>query len=758
MLAGQFHPPTGPNLISSCRSAFTCIGFTAGTICLAIAVIVPCELAAVAATTDTTQEDGNGANQHWSLQPVRQVELPEIGDPLWAASPMDRFIFVRIGEQQLVPAPLAGRRTLIRRATFDLWGLPAKPEAIDTFLTDAAGDQTAFANLVERLLASPQYGERWGRHWLDIARYADTQGEVTDYPIPDAWKYRNWVINALNDDMPYDQFIQAQIAGDILAKDVEDPQQFQDLHHGTGLIALARRFGNNRYLDHHLTIEDTIDTIGRGVLGITLRCARCHDHKFDPVSTDDYYGLYGIFSSTRYPSMSSTDEQTPFNLAPLSRDEHVHQQFDEYWRLLDHYWQQIRNREKEFLKPTLDEFRVTTAAISAAEENGEASEKLQQRREELLAAFDGSYRELMEHGLDWLRDQKQELAKNPPCESVFAVSEGVVADCREHLRGDPKKLGDVVPRDVPRSIVGPDRPVISESYGSGRLELARWLTSPKNPLTPRVIVNRVWHYRFGRGLVATPSDFGVQGQRPSHPDLLDYLASEFIADGWSLKQLHRRMMASRTYRLASLDVSANTERDPNNIYLWKHSRRRLEAEAIRDAMLTVSGELDTTPGEGHPFGPWYDWDYNLNRPFKAVYPSRRRSVYLMTQRLFTHPVLSLFDQADTTQSTAVRKSSHVPSQSLFLMNSPYVHERAAAFSQRLIAASETGAARIELAYLWALGRSPSAEETADVIDYVQRSRAKWQDRAASSQLDAEKRAWSGVARTLLSCNEFVFVD
>lgn len=700
---------------------------------------------------------GEQSGPHWSLKPVQQVEPPDVDYPDWSR-PIDRFVHAKLMEQELVPAPLADRRTLIRRATFDLIGLPPTQVEIADFLAEPAEDEMAFANLVDRLLTSPHYGERWGRHWLDIARYADTQGDVADYPIPDAWMYRNWVIDALNADMPYNQFVQAQIAGDVLARDAEDPQQFKELHVATGFIALSRRFGNTKSFEHHLTIEDTIDTIGRGILGLTLRCARCHDHKFDPLSTKDYYGLYGIFASTRYPSMGSTDEKTPSDLAPLSREEHVGAELDEYWELLERYQLQLRNQNRVWLMPKLAAYRRLASDLSAAEKNGEDTTELLRRREELLDTFEGKYRELMEHGVDWVKQQKEQLATNPPCQTVFAVSEGDSADVREHLRGNPKTPGDVVPRGVPHVIAGPHAPVITPSSGSGRLELARWMTSPENPLTARVIVNRVWHYHFGRGIVSTPSNFGIRGRPPSHPELLDYLASDFMAEGWSLKGLHRRIMRSRTYRLASLDVAGNAAKDPDNTYLWEYRRRRLEAEAIRDAMLAVSGQLDRTPSVSHPFLPWHQWGYSLNAPFKEVFRTQRRSVYLMTQRLFEHPLLALFDVADTTVSTAVRKSSSVPGQTLFLMNSPFVREQAAAFAERLTDSQAEDVQRVELAYQLALGRPPNEQESTEVIDYLRSCQARWEDRSEVERDEAQQQAWCGLARVLLSSNEFFFVE
>ena len=336
---------------------------------------------------------------HWCFLPRQKVETPTVKDPKWNETSIDRFIFTQLEKQQLTPAPLADRRTLIRRATFDLTGLPPTPDEVDTFLSDPDDDPRAFAKVIDRLLASPAYGERWGRHWLDVARYADTQGDVGDYPIPGAYLYRNWVIDALNADLPYDQFLKAQLAGDILAQDEADPEQARQLKIATGFIALSRRFGNTRYEDQHLTIDDTIDTIGRGIMGVTLKCARCHDHKFDPMLATDYYGLYGIFESTLYPTMGASNQPSPTQLVAAGNDPDSQEKIDAYWDLLSWYQHQIRNHFRPWLKPTLNEYKEVTEQIKQAQKAGQPTDKLEKRREKLLASHKGKFRELMTHGL-----------------------------------------------------------------------------------------------------------------------------------------------------------------------------------------------------------------------------------------------------------------------------------------------------------------------------------------------------------------------
>lgn len=713
----------------------------------------------------------------WSLQPVKAVVPPSVEDARWSRSKIDRFVEAARRQQGLTPTRRADRRMLLRRATFDLTGLPPEPDDVAAFLNDETTDEVAFARVVDRLLVSRQYGERQGRLWLDVARYADTQGDVGDFPIPEAWRYRNWVIDSLNDDLPYDRFLQAQIAGDILAAEEPDEQTARGLVVATGFVALSRRFGNTKKDDIHLTIEDTLDTIGRGVLGMTLRCARCHDHKFDPVVMTDYYGLYGIFESTRYPWMGASNEKSPSELAPALPSDEARKQAEEYWKLISRYEYQINNHFRPWLKPTLDEFKQVTKQLADLKKGGESTStnadaaetvKLEKRRDELLGRHSGKFRELMLHDLNWIKKEKSRLAENPTVEFVFAVTEGKPGDARMHRRGNPKQKGDATPRRFLQVIDGESVPAIK--HGSGRLELARWLTQPDHPLTPRVIVNRIWQQHFGRGLVATPDDFGNQGMAASHPDLLDWLTATFVADGWSLKKLHRRVMLSETYALAS-EVepdSNNAAADPDNVYLWKQPRRRLDAESIRDAMLAVSGTLDPTPGQEHPFKPWHAARYSLNAPFHEDFPTDRRSVYLMTQRLFRHPFLGLFDGPDRNSSTSRRTATNVPGQALYLMNSPFVKQQAEAFARRIEVETSPGNAdsansksdslevrQIERMYQLAFGRVPTTDESQTLLAFLQRYRAR-----SDGKIDDSLVAQSLVAlsRVVLTSNEFFFVD
>ena len=561
---------------------------------------------------------GQSAARHWAFERVKAVE-PPVDPSGWSARPIDRFIAARRRAAGLHPVRRTDRRTLLRRATFDLIGLPPTPEELDAFLADPGAD--AFVKVVDRLLASPHYGERWGRHWMDVAHYADTAGDNADYPVPEAARYRDYIIDSFNKDKPYDRFVREQLAGDILARD-QSGEDYAESIVGTGFLALSRRYGTGPFELWHLTLEDTIETTGRAFLGLTLRCARCHDHKFDPVAQTDYYALYGIFASTTFPWAGSEETQSKgfprMNFVPLV--------------------------EPARAEPGLKAYRERIAEL-----------------DRILASLGsskspGDRRHLAEFQTEATRLKRTSLPPDMP--GSYAVTEGKPVDVPLQRRGDPASPGPVVPRGVPRFafLAGEPPPSVSPGEGSGRRELAQWLTRPDNPLTARVMVNRIWQHHFGRGIVATPSNFGVRGEPPSHPELLDWLAARLVSAGWSIKAIHREIVLSETYQLASEQDERDAALDPENRLLWRYPRRRLDAESIRDAMLAVSGRLDRSRPGRHPFPPIESWRWTQHDAFKTVYPTDHRSVYLMTQRLLKHPFLAIFDGPDTNSSTDVRSA------------------------------------------------------------------------------------------------------
>jgi cytochrome c553 len=678
---------------------------------------------------------------YWAFQPLSDPLVPGVRDTAWPLNEVDRFLLARLEARGLKPIGPADKRTLLRRLTFDLIGLPPTPDEVAAFEADTSPD--AFAKVVDRLLASPHYGERWGRHWLDVVRYADTAGDNSDYPVPQLYKYRNWVIRAFNQDKPYDQFLREQIAGDLLL--ARDEQDRRDKLIATGYLAGSRRFGSYedaRY-QWYLTYEDTIDNLGRTVLGLTINCARCHDHKFDPITTEDYYALYGIFQSTRYPWPGTELSKVPYDLVPLAPAAEVAAALQERQRKQAALEAEVKRLEKEKL--------AADKAVKEAEASPQGPERDLRLAEARQAAEEAAKK------VQAARKERDLFAKSaPPFETAYAMAEGKtegkkkVGNACVQIKGDPEKLGPEVPRRFLAVLGGQTLP--ADAKGSGRLELAGWLTDPNNPLTARVMVNRIWQHHFGKGIVPTPSNFGKQGQPPTHPELLDYLARRFIDSGWSIKAMHRLMVLSRSYQLSALSDPSNDPQvavDPNNDLLWHFSRRRLEAEAIRDAMLAVSGGLDRTPGGPHPFPDQTTWDFTQHKPFKAVYETNRRSVYLMTQRIQRHPYLALFDGPDTNASTATRLTSTTPLQALFLMNDPFVHEQARRFAARLLVECPDDAGRMERAYLLAFGRPATAEEKAVGAAYLAKVRAKLREDGA---------AWESYVRALLMSNEFVYVN
>lgn len=658
----------------------------------------------------------------WSFRPVKDPPVPPVKDTAWPRNPVDHFILARLEQAGLAPAPPADRRALIRRVTFDLTGLPPTPEEVDAFLAD--NSPSAFERVVDRLLASPRYGERWGRHWLDVVRYADTCGNASDYPVPQAHLYRDWVIRAFNRDRPYDELLREQLAGDLLGgADADRAERVV----ATGYLAIARRFGGDRHGEHHLTIEDTIDNLGRAVLGQSLACARCHDHKFDPFTAKDYYALYGIFASTRYPFPGAEVGKRQEDFVPLLPPAEVE-------AILRPHREAVANAQAE-LK------RLQTAQAEARKAPEGADKK---------ARVQAADRAVAEAGKRLAAVQ----AKAPAVPTAYAVAEGKPANARVHRRGDPKSLGEEVGRRFPAVLGGQALPAAAAT--SGRLELARWLTDAKGPLTARVMVNRIWQHHFGKGIVQTPNDFGRQGKPPTHPELLDFLAACFVESGWSVKAMHRLILLSRTWQQASTGATRSEGLDPANDLLGRHTRRRLDAESIRDALLFVGGELDEARPGPHPFPPQATWGFTQHSPFAAVYETRHRSVYLMQQRLRKHPYLALFDGADPSTATGLRLPTTTPLQALFLMNDPLAHAAAAKLAGRTAAAADEPA-RVDLAFRLAWGRPPAREEREDARDFLRRYR----ERLAALRVpagQAEAQAWAAFGRALLSANEFVFVD
>tara|TARA_Y100001934_G_C12382457_1_gene793291 strand:- start:2002 stop:4038 length:2037 start_codon:yes stop_codon:yes gene_type:complete len=650
---------------------------------------------------------GAAKKGHWAFQDLAPMIPPEVSSAL-SDHPIDRFIRARQLKQSIDPVKSADRRTIIRRAYFDLIGLPPKPDRVGAFV--AGGSGQSFAELVDELLESPRYGERWGRHWLDLARYADTAGENSDYPIPQAYLYRDYVIDSFNADKPYDQFIKEQIAGDIIGR-AGKPEDYAERLIATGFLAQAKRFGTDDLEDMHLIIEDTLDTMGKVVMGVGFSCARCHDHKYDPTSMKDYYGLYAFFDRTAYPFPGGEAVKVQKYFAPRVHPSILEPKDRDYFAKHQTEIERLKNRIKAKVDPKSDQLKL---------------------------------------------DEIDAKSPSRMAPMAYAVLEKRKAkDTYIHKLGNPRNRGDKVDPHIPAFIGGELGPI--PPRGSGRLQLAEWLTSTKNPLTARVMMNRIWQHHFGKPIVSTPSNFGLNGETPSHPRLLDWLANEFIRSGWSIKAMHRLIMSSKTWQLASHHNVVNAAKDSDNATYWRFDRRRLDAEAIRDSMLLLGENLDLKRPGPHPFPGKKYWRFTAHHQFKAVYPSKHRSVYLMVQRLHPHPYLAIFNGPDTSATTARRDRSTVPLQALFMSNSEFVNEQAKGLASALLDAERDPTRRVHSAYTRVLSREPTTAEVKRAHGYIGRY-AELLGQEGIPGRDRAHGAWSSFVKTLLTSNEFVFVD
>lgn len=669
----------------------------------------------------------------WSFQPIANPAVPDVKGAANIASDIDRFIVAKLESAGLKSTPVADKRTLIRRATIDLIGMTPTPEEVEAFVADESPN--AFAKVIDRLLQSPHYGERWGRHWLDVARYADSNGLDENVAQGNAWRYRDWVISALNRDLPYNQFLTAQIAGDLLPFDESTPEGRQSRNEqliATGFLAIGPKViaeVDEVKMEMDI-IDEQLETLSRAALGMTFSCARCHDHKFDPFSAEDYYGLAGILKSTRIMEHFRKVARWHENPVPSDQDLKAKREHDE--RVVQH---------KAKIDTVIAQGKEKLAAVLAADAK-------------LPADFEKQFPDETKKELTALRDQLKKLEAEGAAlipTSMGAV-DGKVTDLAVHLRGSHLTLGTLVPRRVPEVFSTFDAPKFS-SERSGRLELAQWLTHPKNPLTARVIVNRVWRWHFGQGLVRSVDNFGILGETPSHPELLDWLAQDFISNGWSLKALHRRLMLTSTYQRS---VGSASDKDPENRLLSHFDMRRMDAEVIRDSALAISGLLDRATGGSLLHVKNRDYFFDHTSIDRTKYDSRKRTIYLPVVRNHLYDVLALFDSTDATVSNGDRGSSTVAPQSLFLMNSDLMHAAADALAKKLHAVPDADdARRIHQLTTLAYGRPATASEQqrfAKYLDTVTASNAASADAAAKRQ-----SAWQSLCHVVLTSNEFLYV-
>lgn len=666
--------------------------------------------------------DWNDAASHWAFQKTTDPipPKPHAADTAWIKNPIDQFIAQKLRSSGFSPAQGAEKRLLIRRASFDLIGLPPTVAEVQDFLEDESPD--AFSKVVDRLLDSPRYGERWGRHWLDLVRYANTNGADENHALPVAWRYRDWVVQKINHDLPLDEFFVHQLAGDLLPVP-GDEKEAGDLLTATGMLVIGPKMLAEQDKDKMVIdiVDEQIDTVSRTMLGLTVGCARCHDHKFDPISSEDYYALAGIFYSTK--TMAHKGHVSKWLERPLPS-------------------QQIAAQREPF------------------------QARLDQEQEKLVALLEARGRDDKSYDAKEFQKQQKlvkELTKElPPYQMVMAVDEGTPTDLAVHIRGSHLSLEpEVVPRGMPKILTNAHPGPAVNNQASGRLELAQWIASSENPLTARVMVNRIWMWHFGEALVRTPSNYGLQADAPTHPELLDWLAQELIRGGWSMKKMHRLIMNSATYQMSSQATADDERRDPENRLWRRQNRRRLEAEAIRDSILLIGGELDVSAGNE-----------------AAEIDSNRRSIYLEVNRSKLYELFSMFDYVEPATHIPKRPTTVTPQQSLFMMNSPMVIRQAENLARQLLQmggseraeqsvtakqsapnnaeSSASNSRLVRVAFEQLYSRLPTEPE----LDRIQNFLAGAESELSPIGDPAERRlhAWSALCRTLIATNEFVYVE
>ena len=790
------------------------------------------------------------SREFWSFRPIQKHAPPNVRTSAWVRNEIDRFLLAKLEEKGLAPAREADKLTLLRRATFDLTGLPPSEAEIRAFLADDSPD--AFERVVDRLLASPRYGEKWGRHWLDVARYADSTGADEDHRYPYAWRYRDYVINAFNEDTPYDQFLREQIAGDLLPSTDGKEVNTRGIV-ATGFLALGPKLiaEQDKVKMLYDIIDEQIEVTSKAVLGLTIACARCHDHKFDPISTKDYYALASIFASSKnLEKLEGTVSQLYF--APLSEKsvtqtwEAHKKRAEEKQREIDALIAEEGRLYRDALAPRLADYMVAARAVYEGGENldeGAQKRRLDRTVLERWIAYLKPARERRVHLEPWqnapsakwesiaatyqrnflgtaaMRRQAQEAwkrdvetakaaGKAPPAapqffagddryftevtsgkgpfalpekdkEKVFTLAgrsrytrlqeelqaikeaappepplacglaEGPVVEQPVFHRGSPDAKGEIVPKRFPLVLAGDHQPAIER--GSGRKELADWLSAPTNPLPARVMVNRIWQGHFGQGLVRTPSNFGITGERPTHPQLLDWLAGEFIARGWSIKSMHRLMMLSSAYRMSNETNGANREHDADNRLLSRFPMRRLTVEEMRDSLLAIDGTLDLTMGGSLQSGDGTDKEFSDGRKSLDPAQSKRRTVYLPLRRSNLPGILNLFDFGDATTHNELRSQTNVAPQALFMMNSGFAGQRAKALAERLAREGGSDREKVVRGWLLVLGRPPSAAQAGEALQYVNRFPT------AEAGAGRGAMAWTSFCKALMASNDFLYV-
>jgi len=785
----------------------------------------------------------------WAFKAIGHSAPPSVGRKDWSSNAIDRFILANLEKSGLQPAPPANKNTLLRRATFDLTGLPPTEKEINDFLADRSPN--AFEKVVDRLLASPRYGERWGRQWLDVMRYADSTGSDEDHRYPHAWRYRDYVVQAFNADMPYSQFVREQLAGDILAADAKSGAGYRGIV-ATGFLALGKKAlaQKDLPLKRYDVVDDQIDVTAKAFLGLTVTCARCHDHKFDPIATKDYYSMAAMFASTLSYAQGETGDPIQTPLAPDGEFEAFRKQWSDFLdvekkidKIIDFDKDAKQDRDKQealIAASMLAAYRVYAKGeplaqvaadskldaphlerwvkyltLKSAPELAKWRTATDANRKQIAATYQEDFRRSAyqyDQDLSWWKQARRafpsagkvagprpevnkdqnpffhatfvadgpihrsrdeqiatlkaeqaievrallaksvELERTVPKSEVpmaCAVKEGDTMDQKVFLRGDYHNLGDPVSRTVPAilRLSAPEEPVITKS---GRLEFADWIVDPRNPLPARVMANRIWQGHFGDGIVRTPDNFGKLGDRPSNPELLDYLARQFMENGWSVKKMHRLIMLSQTYQMSAEYDAVKKEKDPDDRLISRFPRQRLSIEEIRDAFLAIGGDLDVTMGGTLDPGVGTDGETSASRISMNPESTNRRSIYLPLRRSNLPTLYMLFDFGDATSPDGKRNPTTVSTQALFMMNSPLVDREAKSLAARVLERDTKDARRIEDTYVAILDRRPDAGEMDAGLSYMQGLRRKWKD-------ITEEKAWQSLCHALMASNEFVYL-
>jgi cytochrome c553 len=687
--------------------------------------------------------DFEKARDFWAFRPIASPESPTT-ESTWPRTEIDHFIARKQLSRGVAPVADASVRTLARRIYFDLTGLPPTPEQLASFESDASQDQAkAVESLVDKLLTSPHFGERWGRHWMDVVRYGESTGMERNATFPYAWRYRDWIIQSLNDDKPYDRFIKEQVAGDLMP--YESPKQRRDQVMATAFLAIGPKSLNETNGEAFAmdVVDEQIDVTTRAFIGLTASCARCHDHKFDPIPQKEYYSLAGIFSSTTtfYGTEATNGNRNPSRLLSIAADGSVGQLSTKgtgKGSSVAAIQKQLK-AEREKLKRYEVQLAKTPDTKNIRIQKDKSEDRIQQLSKRI-------------------KDQKADDVAAEDGEQTMAVLDDASPDDTQlRIRGEPGDRGETVSRGfLTIGSVG-HIPELDRAT-SGRLALAEWLTQDDNPLTARVAVNRIWQHLFGHGLVATVDNFGANGDRPTHPELLDWLASDFKANGWSVKQTIRRIMVSRVYQLGSERNPIAEELDPDNQLLWRAGHRRLEAESIRDAMLVVSGRLDPEPATGSVVQSVGNGIIGRNLNVDGIGSGEtKRSVYLPIVRGVVPEILKVFDFPEPSMIYGSRDVTTVATQALYMMNSDFVTTQSAAFAQRLLSEDDlTDAERIDRAWLTALARLPSETERNDALAFLGETSESFE--TSEPEKSRQQKAWTSLAQSLFASAEFRYVE